>query len=338
MSAWDGSVRRVLIVRTGAIGDVVNAMSLAAALKAADPAPEITWMVHDLSAPLLTDNALVDRVVRVPRRDGLRGYWRAARAVRALGLDLAIDLQRIAKSALLARASGARRVLGWDRGRAKEGAWLFVKERVARTDPRKHMVEQYADFARYLGLAPKAPFGWLPRNAAAAARWDAADWCGPAIAVNVGASTDPKRWLPERFGAVAAALEARGYQVLLTGNGAQDRAAAAVALESAQANGAQRVQSLIDQTTLAELTELLARTRLFIGCDTGPMHMAVAMECPVLALFGLGTARRTGPYQPSATRRVLYAGAADTPAPMAELTVERVVAAAFEVLAASETT
>lgn len=336
MSVWDGSVRRVLIVRTGAIGDVVNALCLAAAFKAANPAPEITWMVHDLSAPLLEGNALVDRVVRVPRREGLGGYLRAAKTARALDLDLAIDLQRIAKSALLARASGARRVLGWDRGRAKEGAWLFVKERVARTDPHKHMVEQYADFARHLGLTPQAPFGLLPRAATAAARWEAADWCGPAVAVNVGASTDPKRWVPERFGALAAALEARGYQVLLTGNGAQDRAAADIALAHAQSLGAQRIQSLIDQTTLAELTELLARTRLFVGCDTGPMHMAVALERPVLALFGLGDARRTGPYQPNAMRCVLYAGEGNARAPMADLTAERVLDAALEQLAATE--
>jgi len=340
---------RVLIVRTGAIGDVVNALTLAAALKSAakpDRPVTIGWLVHPLSAPLLEGNELVDHVFRVPRGAGLLGlggYRSALGAARELDWDLAIDLQRIAKSALLARMSGAPRVLGWDRVRAKEGAWLLVRERVARTDPHKHMVEQYADFARHLGLAPREPFGLLPRDRAAAARWAEHAWQGPVAVVNVGASTPQKRWSPERFGAVVAALEAAGQHVVLTGNGATDRAAAAAALATAQAAGARHVESLVDQTTLPELAELLARAELFVGCDTGPMHMAVSLGCRTLALFGMGRARRTGPYgaQPSGPVRVVYAGDAaaeptapfdGVPAPLTELSSERVVAHALSLL------
>lgn len=340
---------RVLIVRTGAIGDVVNALTLAAALKdARAPARPVTigWLVHPLSAPLLEGGGLVDHVFRVPRGQGLLGlggYRAALGAAREHAWDLAIDLQRIAKSALLARLSGAPRVLGWDRVRAKEGAWLLVRERVARTDPHKHMVEQYADFARHLGLAPREPFGLLAREPGAAARWAAHPWQGPVAVVNVGASTPQKRWAPERFGAVAAALAAAGLHVVLTGNGADDRAAAGTALATAHAAGAPHVESLVDHTTLPELTELLARAELFVGCDTGPMHMAVSLGCRTLALFGTGRARRTGPYGARAEGpiRVVYAGAAATspdapfdgvPAPLTELTSDRVIAHALALL------
>lgn len=344
MSAWDPTLKRVLIVRTGAIGDVVNALSLAAALKAAPTPVAVGWMVHPLSAPLLRGNPLVDELFEVPRDEGLGGYRRAVRAARARGWDMAIDLQRITKSALMARRSGARRVLGWDRARAKEGAWLWVKERVARTDEHKHMVEQYGDFARYLGLAPCEPYGLLPRSPESAARWseESAAWRGPAVVLNLGASTAQKRWLPERFGAVAAALEADGFQVLLTGNGEQDRATEGGARAAAHAAGAQHVISLVDGTSLLDLVELFARTRLFIGCDTGPMHMAVALRCPTLALIGTGDARRTGPYGASrdGLARVLFAGERDdpatpflgTPAPMPELSAERVLSAARALL------
>lgn len=337
MGEWDSSLRRVLIVRTGAIGDVVNALTVAAALKAAPTPVKIGWLVHPLSAPLLEENPLVDLVIRVPRDEGLGGYRRAVRAARMVGWDLAIDLQRITKSAVLARRSGAPRVLGWDAHRAKEGSWLWVKERVPRSDKHKHMVEQYGDFARYLGLNPVAPYGLLRTRPDSVERWDwaAKEWCGEPVVVNVGASTVPKRWRPEAFGTVAAALEVMGYQVLFTGAGHDDLAFAEVALAEAARRGAKHVRSEVNMTSLSDLVELLGRARLFVGCDTGPMHMAVAARCPVVALFGEGDAGRTGPYGASAAgrTRVLYPSADGTPGPLSELGPARVIEAARDVLA-----
>lgn len=288
----------VLIVRLGAIGDVVNALTLAAALKAAPEPPRIAWAVHELSAPLLRDHPLVDQVILWPKSDGLRGFRAALHEARGLHFGLAIDLQRIAKSALFARLSGAPRVLGWDRGRAKEGAWLLARERVAPGDPSAHMVAHYADFARHLGLEPKSPRGVLAISDADRERWQHASksWVGPPVVINLGASKLPNRWPAERFGAVAAALYAAGYQPILTG-GPDDRSAAEVALRAAGPGVAGKVVDLVGATSLPELAALLAITPLFIGCDTGPMHMAVAAGARVLALFGPANPRRTGPYE-----------------------------------------
>src|SRR4030095_15388095 len=114
----------------GAIGDVVNALVLAAAIKRADPAVQVGWAVHTLSEPLVTGHPAVDRV-HVWKRGGGIGEWRRiVREVREACYELAIDLQRLAKSAQLARFSSAARVLGFDRARTKEGSFLLTRERI----------------------------------------------------------------------------------------------------------------------------------------------------------------------------------------------------------------
>src|SRR5262245_42388752 len=118
---------RVLAVRTGAIGDVVNALTFAVALKEARLDLFLGWVVHPLAAPLVEGHPCVDRV-HVWKRDGGTGeLLRLVRELRAERYDLAVDLQRIQKSALVARFSGAARVLGYDRRRAKELSWLWTK-------------------------------------------------------------------------------------------------------------------------------------------------------------------------------------------------------------------
>ncbi|MDF1799106.1 MAG: glycosyltransferase family 9 protein [Planctomycetota bacterium] len=291
---------KVLIVRLGAIGDVVNALTLAKALKDLPQPPHIGWVVHDLARPLVEDNPLVDRVHVWSRGSGLAGYRGLIRELRSAGYGLAVDLQRLAKSALVARRSGAQRVLGWDRARSKEGAWLLVKERIQPGDPQDHMVRHYGAFAAHLGAQPTGPRGVLhPGREAEAWAAELLQGTGAApVVLNLGASKLPNRWPAERFGELAAGLAADGLPVVLAG-GPADREAAATALEVATASagpGSAPIQDLAGATSLRQLAALLDRAALFVGCDTGPMHMAVAMGCRVVALFGPANPRRTGPF------------------------------------------
>lgn len=286
---------RVLIVRLGAIGDVVNALVFAEALKAAAPGVEIGWAVHDLAAPLVEGHPAVDRVHRWSRGTGVAGFRALVREVRAVGYDLAVDLQRLAKSALLARLSGAPRVLGFDRGRAKECSSWLTAEHLAPADPGAHMVEQYLEFAHHLGLSDPAARRRLPVDPAAEA-WaeDLVRSLGSApIVISLGATKPANRWAPERFSALAAALARDGRPVLFTGGPADTPAGDLAERECTPAPG---IRNLVARTTLLQLSSLLARARLFIGCDSGPMHLAAAHDTPVVALFGPADPRRTGPY------------------------------------------
>ena len=315
--------RSILVVRTGAIGDVVNALVFATALKDADPQVRVGWAVHPLAQPLVEDHPSVDRVHRIPRGDGARAWLEALREIRAEEYELAVDLQRITKSGLLARLSGAPRVLGYDRARSKEGSWLWSRERIAAGPVHAHMVEQYLEFARYLGLPAVRARHVLPEDVEAE-RWAAeliSSLGGEPLVIGIGASKPPNRWDAERFGRLAAELSADG-PVCLVG-GPEDREAA----RAAGVPGAEALD-LVGSTSLRRLSALLARARLFVGCDTGPMHLAAARGAPVVALFGPSDPRRTGPFGEG--HRVLRAPSER----MQDIAVEEVLAAARASLAA----
>jgi ADP-heptose:LPS heptosyltransferase len=284
---------KVLVVRLGAIGDVTNALVFATALKDAHPAVRVGWVVHGLARPLVEGHPAVDRVHPWPRGEAFGGVVRALRAER---YGLAVDLQRITKSALLARLSGAPRVLGYDRGRAKEGSWLWTRERIPAGDPRAHMVEQYMEFARYLGAGGARPRRVLPFDAAAEAAADAlvGELGSAPVVVSIGATKPPNRWEPARFGRLAAAVADELDAPVVLSGAPNERDVGGLAL--AATGGSARVYDRVGATDLRELAALLARARLFVGCDTGPMHIAAAVGTPVVALFGPADARRTGPY------------------------------------------
>ncbi len=303
-------------MRLGAIGDVTNALVFAAAVRESFPAVQIGWVVHPLSAPLVVGHPCITRVHVWRRGGGPREAARVVRELRAERYGLAVDLQRIQKSALVARLSGAPRVLGYDRARTKEASWLWTNERVRAQPGSGHMLERYIEVARHLGCAAREPRRELVRDAAAEAWAEAlvAELGGAPVLVNLGASKPENRWEPERFGALAQALAAEGVPVCLTG-GPDDRPAAT------RAGAGARVRDLVGRTTLLELVALARRARLAVSCDTGPMHIAAAVGTPVVALFGPADPARTGPFG---------AGHIVVRAPhgrMAELALEPVLAA-----------
>jgi ADP-heptose:LPS heptosyltransferase len=293
--------RRILVVRLGAIGDVANALVFATAVKDVRPDVRVGWVVHPLAAPLVEGHPSVDRVHLWKRGGGLGEFRRVVRELRDERYELAVDLQRIQKSSLLARLSGAPRVLGYDRARAKEGSWIWMRERIPPRELARPMVLHYLEFAAYLGIAVEEPRRLLP-HVPDAQRWADAlvrELGGAPVLINVGASKPLNRWLPERFGELARALmepspgRLGGLVVCFTGGpDADDRAAGGRALAAAGT----RARDLVGKTTLAQWIALARRARLFVGCDTGPMHLAAAVETPVVALFGPADPARTGPY------------------------------------------
>jgi ADP-heptose:LPS heptosyltransferase len=162
------------------------------------------------------------------------------------------------------------------------------------------MVDQYLEFARHLGLRDARAELSLPHDAASA------EWAdrrvrehGVPVLLNLGASKPRKLWPAERFGELALAV-AREFDVPIAFTGsAQDSVLAARALQSARHFDAKRAAGwteLTGQTSLLQLAELQRRSLAVVTCDTGPMHIAVACGARVVALFGPGEPRRTGPY------------------------------------------
>ena len=326
---------RVLIIRLSAIGDVVRTLPAALMIRRALPGAHLAWLVEDLAAGALEGHPALDALWVVPRRRWREGFssparWGAtlaeafgfARRLRAARFDWVIDFHGILKSGLWALASGARVRAGYEEagGRgwgSREGNRFFTNVRV--DVPRRALsrFERNAILARavvvdLLGLGPEAaqsPAGRLlpvaPAINAEVERFFRmldAPAAGALVAIHPGSSagTSYKRWFPERFGEVADALASRGHRVILTWGPGEREAAEVIA------RGMKHPAILAPETpTLQHLSAIFRRCALFIGNDTGPMHVAALSGIPVVAVLGPTDPVENAPYPgvPSAVVR-----------------------------------
>jgi heptosyltransferase-1 len=276
----------VLIIKLGALGDVINTLPLVIALKDQLGA-RIHWLVEPLSHPLLAAHEAVDHVILFDRKNGFRAMAGVVGSLRSHPFDLVLDLQRILKSGIISRVVHGRRTVGFDRRRCKELTWLLPFERIAAADPQGHMVHQYLEFAAHLGLKEtkvewRIP-GILPKPA---------DLPEAFVVLNIGATKKANRWTEGGFATLARMIHTRyGLQCVLTG-GREDMPMA----QSISAAAGEAICDKVGRTSLMELANLLSAGRAVVTCDTGPMHLAVALKKPVVALFGPSDHRRTGPY------------------------------------------
>jgi len=280
-------IERIGLVKLGAIGDAVNSLPLLNRLRDGYPGARIHWVIGPLAHSLLEGHAAVDEFLVLDSKRA--SAWPSAlRELRTRKLDLVIDLQRILKSGVLTRLSGAPRRLGFDRARCKEQSWLFTNERIPANARPGVTVAQYLEFADHLGLPSGEPRWDLPFD-----EWSAAPTGdGPLLAVNLGASKAANRWYPDAWAALVDALVGEfGARVVLTG-GPEDRATADAVTQLAQATAFDQVGRL----SLKQSAGLIAKADLFIGGDTGPLHIAVAVGTPLVALFGAADPLRTGPF------------------------------------------
>jgi ADP-heptose:LPS heptosyltransferase len=277
----------ILFVKFGALGDVVNTLPLAVCLHRRLNA-RIHWLVEPLSFPIVSGHSSVRRAILFDRR-----RWRTA-APQVIGrlrdrpFDVVLDLQRTLKSGGFAMAAKAARRIGFDRRRCKEMTWLLPFERIPPANPASHMVHQYLEFAAYLGVhrpdiewgidCGQAPPATLP----------------PRYAVlNIGATKPANRWPGRNWSALAGQLWERLQMPCVLTGGREDMPLADRILAPAPRS----LRNLVGQTAISQLVSVLKNASVVITCDTGPMHLAVALKTPVVALFGPSDPRRTGPFR-----------------------------------------
>jgi lipopolysaccharide heptosyltransferase I len=305
--------RRILIVRLSALGDIVHAVPVLAALRRLEPGAEIDWLVEEAYEPILSlvDGLRQRIVVRArpgrlvgqerPRGSsrfaaGLAGYLGAVAFLRRQSYDVALDLQGLIKSAVWARLSGARRVIGFARDHLREpqAAWLY-HERVVPPHP-AHVIQKNLSLAAHLGALTTPVL--LPLGAEMApevrdALAGAVDGAAYAV-LNPGAAWPNKRWPADRFGTLAAALRRRHGLVSLVTWGPSERALAEAIV--AASGGAAR---LSPPTSVADLAALMRGAALVVSGDTGPLHIAAAMGAPLVGLYGPTWPERNGPWDPA---------------------------------------
>src|SRR5262245_114072 len=295
VSARKAGEPRVLIARLSAVGDCVQTMPLACAVRERWPEAHVTWVVEKGAAPLVETNEAVDRVIVLPKRcaTSLKMLLWLRRGLRAGRFDVSLDPQGLTKSGLVAWLSGARRRIGFARPAAREvNPWLQTEWVMSRAVPR---VDRYLELLRPLGIEMAGVrFGIsIPPAAERVAEELAgrAELRGGYVALNPGAGWDSKRWPVERFAEVARHLGSRGMPCVVTWGGEQERVWAEAIVS--QSGGA---AVMAPATSLVELAAVLRRARLFVGSDTGPLHLAAALETPCVAMFGASAAEACGPY------------------------------------------
>ena len=279
------SDQRFLIVRLGSLGDVVHAIPAVAALSARHPDAHIDWIVDPRYADLVGMVEGIDRVIPFDPRQGWRQLLTIARQLRREGYEAAIDLQGLIKSAVLARAAGARRTIGFSRAHLRESLASLLYTETHDPGDAPHVIHKGLALMRAMGVE-QARVTFPLRLPAARP--------GTYALINPGAAWPNKRWPPERFGALAAAIhERRGLKSLvLWGPGEEAAAAAVVAASRGSAETA-------PPTRIPDIFALARSASVMISGDTGPVHIAGAVGTPIVALFGPTRAERNGPWSPA---------------------------------------
>jgi len=301
-------IKNILLIKMSALGDVVMTLPTLAALKKHYPGTAIDWLVEPAAAGLLAGHPYLNRVLVSPRPDlkalAAKGQFRRARLLltdflRDLGrinYDVVLDLQGLLKSGLMTFLARGRRKIGFDRTR--EGAHLFLNEKMPPYDPEEHAALRYLKAAAYLGAAgpaddpPPRYYETPPEAEQGAEAMLGPAWNEGFLVLNPGAKWATKLWPPGHWRTMAEGLaEETGLKLVLTG-GPED---ALMAEEICRVAPGMAV-NLCGRTSLPELAAILARARLMVSADTGPLHLGAAVGAGGLALFGPTRPNRTGPF------------------------------------------
>ena len=296
MSETRWPARNVCVVLLTGLGDVVNGLPVVNALKRDDPPRRITWVVEPMPAPVVRGHAAVDDVVVFEKKRGVRGVLQLARALRGRGFDLTLNLNVYTKSIWPTLFSRSPHRLGFDRGRSFEGVWLAANHRLPER-PRAHTLDMFLEFLEVLGV-PAAPVEWRIGLSSEERRAQAEFFAGldgrPVAAIAPATAIHRKDWLPERWARVADALDRDfGMQVMLVGGpGEREQRLAREIVASAQTRPVWALENGIRR-----LLWRIAGSRLLLAPDTGPVHLARALEVPVIGLYGHTNPWRVGPWR-----------------------------------------
>jgi heptosyltransferase I len=275
--------RRILVVRLGAMGDIIHTLPAAASLKNSHPGTHLTWVVESRWRPLLEENSFIDRIVEL-RRGSLGGLWQTLRELRSSRYDLAVDFQGLIKSALTAALASPGRIFGYDRSQTREpaAAILYSNRTIAHAT---HIVDRHLELAAAAGAVHPLRSFPLP-----AGRPEGALPKGDFVLASPLAGWGSKQWPLAHYRGLADLLR-RELDIPLI-------------LDGPPGSGFDH------HSTLSGLIHATRRAAAVVGVDSGPMHLAAALNRPGVAIFGPTDPARNGPYGKSI--RVLRSDAATT--------------------------
>jgi heptosyltransferase I len=289
-------VTSTCIVMLSALGDAVHVLPLLSAIKRHAPTTRLTWVTQPPAASLVRGHPALDELIVFDRTAGLRAYLDVRAATRGRRFDTLIDLQTYLKAGILTALTPAREKLGFDRARARDLNWLFTNRKIPANATTRHVQDQYLEFLDALSI-PRDPLVWNLGPFPAERSWQEqffSQFTRPIAALVIGTSRPQKDWLPDRWAAVADALSADyGLQPVMVGGTSPRERATAQAITAAARHPVHDALG----SGLRPLVSILDSAALVISLDTGPLHMAVALNRPVISLIGYNDPAVVGPYR-----------------------------------------
>jgi len=294
----------ILIVKLSAIGDVIHTLPSLTSLRRLYPRAHITWVVEEAAADLILNHPQLDKVLVSHRKTWMKNFKKGqfkknygevtqfVRDLRKRPYDLVIDFHGLFKSSIIVFLSGGKRKLGYDS--LQELSGLFLTEKIPE-DMDKHAVDRYLDFPLYLGAKKKKVEFILPSSADTENKVkllldDYELQENKFVAINPIAYWDTKLWDNEKFAKLADLIQDKlKIKVIFTGSESKSIEEITSKMESKGIN-------LGGKTSLMQLACLFKKALMVITTDSGPMHLAAAVETPVIAIFGPTDPSRTGPY------------------------------------------
>ncbi|AIF53738.1 lipopolysaccharide heptosyltransferase II [Pelosinus sp. UFO1] len=292
--------KNILIVKLSAIGDVIHALPVSYALKQTYPDARITWVVEKPAYDLLTNNPYIDEIIIFdkPKFKSLTGLltngYKFSQQLKAHNFDLAIDLQGLFKSAAISYLSGAPQRLVYCNARELSDK---IGQRICGDHQNGHIVDQYLDVARYLGckiddvVFPMNIIELEAKKAEAIANHAGLKLENAYVVLAPGTNWPSKCWPTTHFAKLADELyDANIIPVIIGGPNDQRLAAEIISRTKIPPI------DLTGKTSLKQLAYIIKKSKAFIGGDTGPMHLAVAVRTSVVTMFGPTDPKRNGPY------------------------------------------
>lgn len=287
---------RICVVLLTGLGDVVHGLPVVNAIKRAWPHAHITWVVEPMPSGILRPHPSVDEVIIFHKKLGARGVKQLGREMRHRQFDLCLNFNIYFKSIWPTIFARAPRRIGFGRDRSRDGVWLAANEHLPR-GPRRHTQDMFLEFLDVLRIAPE-PMQWLI-PITETERLEQETFFEklrdrPVIGVVSASANRKKDWPAERYPALVDALVERfnAHVVLIGGPGEHEQSVAREIM--AQAHN-QPAWGLGD--SIRRLVWLIDGCTLIIAPDTGPVHIARALEVPVVGLYGHTNPWRVGPYQ-----------------------------------------
>lgn len=286
----------ICILRLSALGDCCNLVPAVRALQRAWPQARITWVIGAAEHSLLSGLSGVEFII-YDKKTGLAGMRALKRTLQGRRFDILLHMQAALRASVLSLFIPAQRRIGFDKARAKDFQWLFTRERIT-PNPQQHVAEGFMDFVRHLGIQDTQPEWNLAIPSSNEQQAQAlVEGHTPYLVLSPCSSNRARNWRNwsvEGYQAVIQhTYEKHGLKTVITGGHSEEEKHYGQALQQASPEA---VINLVGKTPLKTLLALIKNANAVIAPDSGPIHMAVALQRPAIGLYVTSNPLRTGPW------------------------------------------